>query len=297
MAGLIKKFVIGASVAAGMTGLTGVPALAASLGGASVSGQHLTYCSDGTTTFSCDNNAANWEAALSGDGNIELAGQGSSPDASGFGSQQFVFNPFSGPGYTYTGESATTLTGNLDGTQYTFSSLTISDWFGNNSQFAKQWVTDFWNYDEGESFNDTLEILTGATVGNLATALFGVDLYKDELASLFQRISDPNVAYVNNDGGTFNVGLAGHYLHESGIQLSEVVKVTTGGDTQFLYGFGQASASGVTETSDGVSHSGIYNFQDGKQVIDVPEPSTLLGLMAVGGALAIGKGKKSKKDA
>jgi hypothetical protein len=292
MAGLIKKFVIGASVAAGMTALTGIPALAASLGGASVSGQHLTYGSDGTTTFLVNNNAANWEAALSGDGNIELAGQGSSADASGFGEFGFDMTTFT-PGYT--NQSASTLSGTLDGTSLTFSSLTYDDWYGGPvdgySNFAQKWMTEAWN----DTSTGVQNAFLSQGVADVNAALLGIAVTDH---SFFRRISDPNVAYVNNDGGNFNFGLAGHYDHETGLKFSEVVKLTIGeGDdaiTKFLYGFGQAEESGVYEQSDGVSHSGLYRFTE---KVDVPEPSTLLGLMAIGGALAIGKGKKSNKDA
>ncbi|MDY6802744.1 MAG: NF038130 family PEP-CTERM protein [Cyanobacteriota bacterium] len=294
MSRLIKKFAISASVAAGMTALTGLPALAASLGvdSDSVTGQHLTYCSDGTTTFLCDNNAANWEAALSEDGNIELAGQGSSADASGFGEFGFDLTTLT-PGYI--NQSATKLSGTLGGTAIAFSSLTYDDWYGGPvdgySNFAEKWMTEAWN--------DTSTGVQNAFVSNGAAdvnaALLGVAATD---YSFFRRISDPNVAYVNNDGGALNFALAGHYDHESGFKFSEVVKLTIGeGDdaiTKFLYDFGQAEESGVYEESDGVSHTGIYRFTE---KVDVPEPSTLLGLMAVGGALAIGKGKKSNKDA
>lgn len=293
MSRLIEKLVISASVAAGMTALTGLPALAASLSGASVSGQHLTYGSNGTTTFLVNNNAANWEAALLGDGNIELAGQGSSADASGFGDYNFLDLISGGSGYI--NQSATTLSGNLGGTSITFSSLTYDDWYGGPvdgySNFAEKWMTEAWNDTTTGVQNAFLS--QGATDVNAALLGIAVTDY-----SFFRRISDPNVAYVNNDGGGLNVGLAGHLDHETGLKFSEVVKLTIGeGDdaiTKLLYDFGQADASGVTETSDGVSHTGIYRFTE---KVDVPEPSTLLGLMAVGGALAIGKGKKSNKDA
>lgn len=293
MAGLFKKFAITTSVAVGMTALTGVPALAGSLTGISVDGQHLTYGSDGINTFLVDNNQANWEAALSGDGNIELAGQGSSADASGFGEFDFFDVMMGGSGYI--NQSATTLTGTLDSTQYTFSSLTYDDWYGGPidgySNFAEKWMTEAWN--------DTSTGIQSAFVSNgvadVNAALLGIAATDH---SWFRRMSDPNVAYVNNDGGNLNVGLAGHYNHETGLKFSEVVKLTIGeGDdaiTELLYGFGQADDSGVVEKSDGVSHTGIYGLS---KRVEVPEPSSLLGLMAVGGLLAIAKGNKSKKDA
>ncbi|GGA03609.1 NF038130 family PEP-CTERM protein [Okeania sp. KiyG1] len=293
MAGRFNKFAIATSVAS-MTALVGAPALAASLANPVVNGQHLTYGSDGNTTFLVGNDATNWGAALSGDGNIELAGQGSSPDATGFG----TFNTMAwmgGPAYI--NQSATTLTGTLDGTTYTFSSLTYDDWYGGPidgySNFAEKWMTEAWN----DTSTGVQNFFTSEGAADVNAALFGIAA---EGHSFFRRISDPNIAYVNNDGGIFNLGLAGHYDHESGFKFSEVVKVTdSDGITQFLYGFGQADASGVYEEGDGVSHSGLYNLSivEGGGILseeEVPEPSTVLGLMAIGGLVAATKRKSQK---
>jgi len=295
MAGIFKKFTIATSIAS-MTALVGAPVLAANLTGISVNGQHLTYGSDGVNTFLVNNNQANWETALSGDGNIELAGQGSSTDASGFGDYNFM--NFLAGGSGYINQSATTLTGTLDGTQYTFSSLTYDDWYGGPidgyRNFAEKWMTEAWN-DTSTGVQDAF-VSNGAA--DVDAALLGI---ASTDYSFFKRISDPNIAYVNNDGGTFNVGLAGHFDHQSGFKFSEVVKVTdSNGTTNFLYAFGQADASGVVELGDGVSHTGLYHFQvedvtaGGVLAEDVPEPSTVLGLIAIGGLVAANKRKSQK---
>ncbi|MDY7004526.1 MAG: NF038130 family PEP-CTERM protein [Cyanobacteriota bacterium] len=296
MAGIFNKFAIATSVAS-MTALVGTPALAASLAGPTVNGQHLTYDSDGTTTFLVDNNAANWGAALSGDGNIELAGQGGTPNAVGFGEFDSFDVIMGGSGYV--NQSATTLTGTLDGTKYTFSSLTYDDWYGGPidgySNFAEKWMTEAWN-DTSTGVQNSFASNGAADVDAALLGIAATDY------SFFRRFSDPNIAYVNNDGGSFNFGLAAHLNHGSGLKLSEVVKVTIGeGDdavTELFYGLGQADASGVYEEGDGVSHSGLYNFNivEGGGVLseDVPEPSTLLGLMAIGGLVAATKRKSQK---
>lgn len=294
MAGIVKKFAIATSVAS-MTALVGTPALAASLAGPKVNGQHLTYGSNGITTSLEDNNDVNRGNALSGDGNIELAGQSGTPNAAGFG--EFGFDMTFTPGYV--NQSATTLTGTLDGTKYTFSSLTYDDWYGGPidgySNFAEKWMTEAWN----DTSTGVQNAFTNNGAADVDAALLGIAATD---YSFFQRFSDPNIAYVNNDDGNFNFGLAAHLNHESGLKLSEVVKVTIGeGDdavTQLFYGLGQADASGVYEEGDGVSHSGLYNFNivEGGGVLseDIPEPSTLLGLMAIGGLVAATKRKSQK---
>ncbi len=129
------------------------------------------------------------------------------------------------------------------------------------------------------------------------------------------RFSDPNISYVNQDNATgeVSIGLAGHFnaasllpsafsmflrneykgVNAKPIQISEIVKYTYDGVTDYLWSF-EATNSGLVEAGDGVSHSGNYEvaFQ-GKvpPTESVPEPASILGLMAVGSLIASRKRK------
>ena len=79
------------------------------------------------------------------------------------------------------------------------------------------------------------------------------------------------------------------------MQASEVAKYSLdGGDTwEYAYSFGENSElSGVVDVGDGISHARNFNFTVGeKTVTGVPEPGTILGLVAVGGMFAAAKRK------
>lgn len=124
----------------------------------------------------------------------------------------------------------------------------------------------------------------------------------------FERFSDPNVQSVasNADGG-LDIVLAGHYdatpqlfsflnstelavvaaLAGGPIQASELVKVSYQGDSYYQFGF-SATQSGVVDPLDNVSHTGNYTLAQTvpAESETVPEPSLLLGLAVVGGAIA-----------
>lgn len=80
------------------------------------------------------------------------------------------------------------------------------------------------------------------------------------------------------------------------LEISEIAKVTINGEVQYAYSF-NAVDSGFVAKDDGMSYSGIYSWnRPGTPVAAVPEPSTMLGLMAVGGLVAASK-RKSNKNA
>lgn len=301
MSRILNKVAIGVSVL-GASAIAGTPAIAGSITGASVSGPALLYeqvDSDSTQL----NNSADLSTILSGDGsapggNVELAGQTGSSDAANFTPTSFSI--FSGPVY-----EPTQLSGSLDGSGILLESLTYSDWFEGGSSFSsfgKQWVLDAWNTtDSGFATllssglpsldaSDDLSTLTDSEWGQLAFAFNNT--------GYAARFSDPNVNYVNkSDSGTVSVGLAGHYegvdVNGVTVKMSEVVKVTYLGQTHYLYGMGQAQASGLVNDvgagSDGTSHDGLYNLTFETATADVPEPSAVLGLIALGGIVGLRK--------
>ena len=272
MAKFTKSLFLTAS-ALGLASLFAGSAQAGSITGATLSGgTSLVYCSNSTNTFangtlgSCSIDEALAGSATSPGGNIEL--NATSETGGGIG-------------------TATTLAGNLNGKAITLSSLTTADW----SVFGKQWMAGL--------LKEAIGLDAAPTVVNMAYAQFST-------MGGFNRFSDPNISYVNQDdvSGLVRIGLAGHLnatdiikaalpaamksLIPDNFQVSEIVKYTYDGVTNYLWSF-DATASGLVEIGDGKSHSGNYEvaFQ-GKlpPTESVPEPASVLGLMAIGSLIA-----------
>ncbi|OAB58196.1 hypothetical protein AY600_06515 [Phormidium willei BDU 130791] len=278
MSGLLHKTLLSTS-AVGISLLATAPAFGAGLTGATLNGgSYLLYEQQGTSTVL--NNNADLATLLQGDinapgGNIELSGMLGNANAAST-------------------SQATTLSGFLNGQAISVSSLTMTDWLytpyqGYNS-FAQKWFSEAWNHsDTGlQSWFAT----KGATNYNSAFSAF-------LFGGGYARFSDPNVNYINqNSNGDVSIGLAGHLNHNSGLKLSEVVKVDYAGETHFLYEFGDALASGLAndqgDGADGVSHTGLYNFTiPGEPATEIPEPSTMMGLLAIGGLFGLTKRNNS----
>jgi hypothetical protein len=154
-----------------------------------------------------------------------------------------------------------TLTVNLAGGDIVFSSLTAADWA---SGLLTQWSTDLINtYAPGTDL---------ATFEATFVGLGGR-----------QRLSDPNISYVNPDGtfglaGFLNAKLAPDLpaairaVIPDGAQISEIAKVTYQGNTSYAYRMGNGTATpSHVQTADG-SYNGNFN---------IPEP-TELALLAAG---------------
>ncbi|NEO93708.1 MAG: PEP-CTERM sorting domain-containing protein [Moorea sp. SIO3G5] len=302
------KMWLGASILAGISGIATTPAVAGSLTGATLIGDdYYKIASDGTETY-IDQNAI-LSTILQGDasdpgGNVEL-----------FASSETLTNS---QFYNYT--DVTSLTGQIGGKDITLSSLTLADWKSDLDSdgitLGQEWVSD---------------ALTAHGLGSYASSNFIVN----EFYTLFsdngglQRFSDPNISYVNqNATGHISIGLAGHLdakdafkntfdkleqmiaLLSPGFQLplppsiraSEIVKVEYNGKTEYLYGF-VPTASGLVSREDGISHNATYQVAflgapPGPSSSDpqpVPESSTVLGLIALGGLFTAG-GKLRKSN-
>jgi hypothetical protein len=318
MAGLIKKFVIGASVAAGMTALTGVPALAQIENPTVNGGEYKIYeavdtNNDGVVDTTQENSSADIVKVLqkmdgTPGGNIELFGDS---EQSQYNSEAIEQCTGSGRrqtcttvGYDVTNfanANVSSISGMVGGKNLTLSSLTAYDWFGSdlNTSYGADNFANYW-------FDEFLSAAGQETLGTTSKTL----AFNSFLGlSGFQRTSDANVSYVDVVGSDINIGLAGHYdLKEfyskqlgsfanylpNGFQASEVVKYEYDGIIDYAFGF-TATESGLIEAIDNKSHNGNYEVSIKGVVVSTPEPSSMLALMAVGGVLFASK-KKSEKN-
>jgi hypothetical protein len=291
----IKRLAIGASMVVGASAIATAPAFAASITGASVSGvkgtDYYLYDANATNTYRNDN--ASLSTILTGNassptGNVELFANSETLSNAAFNSYSTV----------------TTLSGLIGGRSITLSSLTAADWatnVGGGLTLAQKWFQDALTANG-------LGSLIGTSTGNTAYASFLANGGR-------QRFSDANISYVNQNDttGQISIGLAGHYdakslllpivpsslqplLAGKTIQASEIVKVSyNGGLAQYLYNF-SATNSGLVDQGDQFSHNGNYELTlAGLPPTQVPEPSTMLGLMAVGGMVVASKRKAMKK--
>ena len=305
---LTKKLLLSASVVAGLSAtLAATPASALTF---STSGPVTRYCSDGINTFSdgqggmsCTDDLA---TILSGNatapgGNLELY-----DDTDGLALTDPAWNQRS------------TLTADFDGHIVEFSSLTFDDWFSGDTSYGADNLANQW-------FSDALD--AHGTVIRPTAAGFGLlndaAIYSAFLAGVnvpggisvpglppsqgFQRVSDPNIAYVFKENGKLTFGLAGHQsggnIFPAGSPFnllfqntfaSEVVKVSHNGETNFFYSFAQPTDSGQVN-KDGFSHNGNFEFMF-EVGAKTPEPGTILGLMAVGGLAVAARRKSSRKS-
>lgn len=290
----LANLALGASLFAG---LFAAPAWAASITNPTLGGANdvILYNSNGVNTFA--DPGASLDAILAGNasnpgGNVELFASSEQPGAN--------FN------------TPTTLSGTLNGTSITLSSLTAADW----DVFGVQWFSEFL---------DAAVTSTGRTLAGLAgySDLALYDIFVDAGGREF--FSDPNISYVNQDDttGEVTIGLAGHLnardrilgilppaipspfgpipvagLLNPEIQASEIVKVLYGDQpARYLWSF-SATASGLVEAGDGVSHDGNYEVKFQGNLPEhppeaVPEPATVLGLVALGGVLVAAKRKST----
>ncbi|MBD2627687.1 NF038130 family PEP-CTERM protein [Trichormus variabilis] len=293
------KLLVGASMAIGMGALAANPAQAGTLTGATIGGtaasDYYVYGVSGNNTVKINNpTTTDLKNALTGDatsptGNVELRAT----------SEQANFD-FS---------KNTTLSGKIGGKDIILSSLTASDWtntYKNGKSFGKYW------FDSALTANG-FGSLIGTTIG---TGFFNVFANNGG----FQRFSDPNISYVNQNDttGLISIGLAGHLnatplllpyftayvnslssgslktqatqlkaaLAVTSTQASEIVKYTYNGVTDYKFSF-TATDSKLVSNDGTNSHNGNYEVTiDGVPPTTVPEPSVMLGLFGVAGIVA-----------
>ncbi|WP_168505330.1 NF038130 family PEP-CTERM protein [Anabaena sp. UHCC 0187] len=301
----LGKLLIGASMVIGMGALAANPVQAGTLTGATIGGtaanDYYVYDVVGSQTTPVTSNLTNVKKVLDGDaesptGNVELR---ASTEQVGFNATEFAKN--------------TTLEGKIGGKNITLSSLTSADWFGpslnmayGQTNLANTWFNQFYVAAGLDTKETQLKTALGLPLPNntpnlstiIRTSVFNV------FTSIggFQRASDPNIAYVNQDDNTglIKIGLAGHLdmksyyapifgsltnLINNNFQASEVVKYTYNGVTDYLYSF-TATNSGLTSTQANGDHSGNYEVTIVGVPRKAPEPSAMLGILGVAGVFA-----------
>ncbi|RMH78204.1 MAG: PEP-CTERM sorting domain-containing protein [Cyanobacteria bacterium J007] len=228
-------------------------------------------------------------------------------------------------------DDGTSLTFSSLTAQDLFGSSLDTSYSGNT--LAVQWFNDAWNANVGNVMTGVNNILAADPgLQMMANFVFGIGPTVDNESELFtilefvggseyssrenlfdafynaggfQRTVDANIAYVKKDGDRVNWGLAGHadllfyapaeiqgLLSNAGISLqaSELVKV----NDEIFYTFAGVGSDVIGD--DGISFNMTY--EGGTTVAAaVPEPSVMLGLMAVGGLVAASKRRKAVKDA
>jgi hypothetical protein len=91
------------------------------------------------------------------------------------------------------------------------------------------------------------------------------------------------------------------FISGKSLQISEIAKVTFNNQVSYAYGFSAVNSGAIAgdrnKLIDSTSHTGIYSWTKNYknyQTAPVPEPSALIGLMAVGGfVVAKRKGRKN----
>ena len=315
----IQKLLIGASVVVGASAIAITPASAITLSAAQVIGTDFEVWDNigGVPGTNCSATAAICLGSRGTDtSNIIDILAGTAPSPGGNIELFKSSETLALPNFLAYDQVTSLKTNFSDGTNVTFSSLTAQDLFGStlNTSYSATTVATTWF---NAAFDANLpSVLTALGLPNEAAlfdvlSLFGYNsrasLYNAFLsAGGFQRTVDPNIAFVNKEGNSVKFGLAGHsdllfyappalraFLARSGLNLraSELVKVSYDGKEEILYSFvGSPSNVASNDKSFNFTYVGDPVIVD-PPVIDpptesVPEPSAVLGLVAVGGLFA-----------
>ncbi len=286
MAGLVKKFLASASVVACMSAVFGAPATA------------FTFTSVGTdiilreqvgTGFQITNDITKLDSILQGDssnpgGNIELGARNVGRTVGG--------NPLAGvQAQNAQGETATF-------TNVTENIYESSDW---QNDIGRAWFSDAWEQAVEKNSSAPLVSSTNEWLFyNIFVSQGGLDI-----------ITNPNISYINEVGDDIVVGLASpsNLADEfsdpflvgalEGVQMSEIFAYDINGVTGYAWSSLPETGLGSSNGNYEVVLGGLANGYTSEEVSepsaeDIPEPSTVLGLVALGGLVAATKRKVEK---
>ncbi|CAD5938375.1 hypothetical protein PCC9214_01755 [Planktothrix tepida] len=127
--------------------------------------------------------------------------------------------------------------------------------------------------------------------GKLSTANTTLETAQNGLSQLQAKKGDVTSALATLTETQKQVDSLNNALNQiQHLQISEITKVELNGKAQYVYGF-NAEASNFTAKDDGQSYSGVFSWNQAGVPVAVPEPSTILGLIAVGGLFGAAKRK------
>lgn len=299
MSGLLNKFIVGASVVVGMSAVV-APAQAGVLG---MNGSDYKTYTHQTGNLWVDGEAAAINALTDGDltTNVELNYTGENDD------KNIGFTAVAG--------------------DYTVNVSSVTD--AEFLTFQDQWVADLldayaplktvWGGLSSNVQTVAKNMFTGAVgSGDVNVAEFSLDKtgaismqtmgFFDLKPRVNMMINQYTTKTINELKGLGVPDLVAKSLVNSqvnpflgalneidALQISEMAKVTINGQSEYVYSF-NATNSGFVALDDvaGKSYSGIYAWNKAGETAAVPEPSTMLGLMAVGGLFAAAK-RNAKK--
>lgn len=294
MAASLKKLLIGTSVAVGMSAVASLPAKAASFDFDNSETNYATYTHNSNNLWIQGNEAAAISALT--DGNLQTNVELNYTNETNSSSVGFTATAGN---YTAKVSSVTTTEFNafqgewLNGLLSTYQPLQ-SVWGSLGAPFqmmalqAFKSTVGFGDPNIGEFSLDKTGAMSMKTLGFLdlkPRAISMVDAAIGQLSPAMKALLTPKANSFKTALGQINK-----------LQISEIVKVELNGVSEYVYSF-NAENSGFVALDDvaGKSYSGVYSWSKAGTPAAVPEPSTILGLIAVGGLFGAAKRNANKK--
>lgn len=294
MAASLKKLLIGTSVAVGMSAVASLPAKAASFDFDNSETNYATYTHNSNNLWIQGNEAAAISALT--DGNLQTNVELNYTNETNSSSVGFTATAGN---YTAKVSSVTTtefnafqgewLNGLLNAYQPLKNVWNSSSVFVQNAALtAFKSSVGFGDPNIAEFSLDSTGAMSMKTLGFLdlkPRVNYLIDTAVNQLNPIAKALLAPQV-------NTFKAALG----QIDKLQISEITKVELNGVSEYVYSF-NAENSGFVALDDvaGKSYSGVYSWSKAGTPAAVPEPSTILGLMAVGGLFGAAKRNANKK--
>jgi hypothetical protein len=294
MAASLKKLLIGTSVAVGMSAVASLPAKAASFDFENSETNYATYTHNSNNLWIQGNEAAAISALT--DGNLQTNVELNYTNETNSSSVGFTATAGN---YTAKVSSVTTtefnafqgewLNGLLNAYQPLKNVWNSSSVFVQNAALtAFKSSVGFGDPNIAEFSLDSTGAMSMKTLGFLdlkPRVNYIIDTAVNQLNPMAKALLAPQV-------NSFKAALG----QIDKLQISEITKVELNGVSEYVYSF-NAENSGFVALDDvaGKSYSGVYSWSKAGTPAAVPEPSTILGLMAVGGLFGAAKRNANKK--